>query len=222
MSKKGPININTASQEDLMTIKDIGEQRAKIIIKARTEKEGNKLTLEDLKSTPGLPSTIWDTLYATGKIIFEEPEVEPPKDYDAEIQKLRKDYETKLFILEQEKKTMQHEHNNEVKDLQRQIERDEEETQLLTQRLEEQQHQHALEIKNLQTTEYETKEKLHVSLKAVEAEREALTKQIEKFQLDPSVTTNLNQQVKTLEYEKKEMSEAYNAMQEQYHQERDE
>jgi hypothetical protein len=39
-----------------MSIKDIGEQRSKIIIKARTEK--GKLTLEDIKLIPGLPNTL--------------------------------------------------------------------------------------------------------------------------------------------------------------------
>ena len=92
----GVININTATQEQLMSIKDIGEQRSKIIIKARTEK--GKLTLEDIKLIPGLPNTLWDPLVATGKIIFETEKVVEEtveKHVEEEINKIKKDFETK-------------------------------------------------------------------------------------------------------------------------------
>ncbi|VDI12067.1 Hypothetical predicted protein [Mytilus galloprovincialis] len=66
------VNITTPSKEELITIKDIGEARAKLIIDARTDK--GKLTLEDLKLIQGLPNTMWDPLVAAGRIIFEQTE----------------------------------------------------------------------------------------------------------------------------------------------------
>ena len=112
MASKGVVNINTASQEELRSIRDIGEQRAKIILNARAEK--GKLTLEDLKTLQGLPSTIWDPLVAAGKIIFENPvEEDPVEKIQEEMDKIRKDLETKLFILEQDKQ--QHNMNTKIK-----------------------------------------------------------------------------------------------------------
>lgn len=50
------ININTATMEELMKIKDIGETRSKLIIKARTAK--GSLTLEDLQRIESVPNTM--------------------------------------------------------------------------------------------------------------------------------------------------------------------
>jgi competence ComEA-like helix-hairpin-helix protein len=63
------ININKASLEELIQIKNIGSKRAAIIIKTREEK-GN-LTLEDLKLLEGIPNTIWDPLIQNGDITMD-------------------------------------------------------------------------------------------------------------------------------------------------------
>lgn len=64
-----PININKASLEELIQIKNIGPKRAAIIIKTREEK-GN-LTLEDLKLLEGIPNTTWDPLIQNGDITVD-------------------------------------------------------------------------------------------------------------------------------------------------------
>ncbi|CAC5414640.1 comEA [Mytilus coruscus] len=87
------VNINTASKEELITIKDIGEARAKIIIAARTDK--GKLTLEDLKLIQGLPNTMWDPLVAAGRIIFENTE---EVDDSADQKKTNREEKEKLLI----------------------------------------------------------------------------------------------------------------------------
>ena len=61
-----PIDINKASFEDLLSINGIGEKRAKSIIAQRKIK--GKLTLEDLKVIPNIPSTLWDPLLDQGII----------------------------------------------------------------------------------------------------------------------------------------------------------
>ena len=63
------ININKASLEELIQIKNIGPKRAAIIIKTREEK-GN-LTLEYLKLLEGIPNTIWDPVIQTGDITMD-------------------------------------------------------------------------------------------------------------------------------------------------------
>jgi len=67
MSKK--ININRADKEELMSLKDIGERRALLIIKERQNK--GQLNLESLKSIQGVPSNTWDPLVMFGSISFE-------------------------------------------------------------------------------------------------------------------------------------------------------
>jgi competence ComEA-like helix-hairpin-helix protein len=64
------ININKASLEELIQIKNIGPKRAAIIIKTR-EKKGN-LTLEDLKLFEGIPNTIWNPLIQNGDITMDK------------------------------------------------------------------------------------------------------------------------------------------------------
>ena len=66
------VNINTATVDELKTIKNIGARRAALIIQARQEK--GILTLEDLKSIEGVPNTIWDPLIEAGEITLEPPE----------------------------------------------------------------------------------------------------------------------------------------------------
>ena len=59
-----PININTATYDLLKNIKNIGDKRAKKIIEIRDIK--GRLTLEDLKIIPNIPSSIWDPLVEEG------------------------------------------------------------------------------------------------------------------------------------------------------------
>lgn len=67
--------INKANLDDLMSINNIGEKRAKSI--TVLPKKG-KLTLEYLKTMPNIPSTIWDPLVEEGvikiKSKFKQPE----------------------------------------------------------------------------------------------------------------------------------------------------
>ena len=63
------IDINKASLEELIQIKNIGPKRAAIIIKTREEK-GN-LTLEYLKLLEGIPNTIWDPVIQNGDITMD-------------------------------------------------------------------------------------------------------------------------------------------------------
>jgi transcriptional accessory protein Tex/SPT6 len=73
------IDINKASIEDLLRINGIGERRAKAILALRREK--GKLVLEDLKTIPHIPCTLWDPLVDLGVIKIEsalrQPNVEP-------------------------------------------------------------------------------------------------------------------------------------------------
>ena len=62
-----PININTATYDLLKNIKNIGDKRAKKIIEIRDIK--GRLTLEDLKIIPNIPSSIWDPLVEEGLVI---------------------------------------------------------------------------------------------------------------------------------------------------------
>jgi DNA uptake protein ComE-like DNA-binding protein len=66
------VSINTSSKQELMTLREIAEARAKLIIAAREAK--GTLQLEDIKMIKGLPNTTWDPLVAAGKITFEIPE----------------------------------------------------------------------------------------------------------------------------------------------------
>lgn len=119
------VNINLASKEELMKLKEIGEARAKIILTARDKK--GKLSLEDLKLTENLPSTIWDPLFQSGKIVFDIPEAsaERKKEVTTEVQprdaetlqKLVEQYKTKLLIAEQDKIQTKRENNQQLEEL---------------------------------------------------------------------------------------------------------
>jgi DNA uptake protein ComE-like DNA-binding protein len=68
------VNINTATMEQLKTIKNIGQIRVSLILTER-EKKG-QLNLTDLKLIEGISNTVWDTLVESGKIKIEPPEHE--------------------------------------------------------------------------------------------------------------------------------------------------
>ena len=104
MAAKNPININTASQEELMKIRDIGEVKSKLIIQARKAKS-TPLTLEDLKLIEGISSTMWDPLVKAGRIIFEETTtIEEDKQIQQEIPPKETDatrYQNEIIQLKQ-------------------------------------------------------------------------------------------------------------------------
>ncbi|CAC5422298.1 unnamed protein product [Mytilus coruscus] len=111
------ININTATKEELMGIRDIGEARANLIIKARKIK--GTLTLEDLKMIEGVPNTIWDPLIRKGTvevILGEETQEKQPTAHD-DTSAILEQYKTKLLIAEQDKVHSKREYMKEVEDL---------------------------------------------------------------------------------------------------------
>ncbi|CAC5407106.1 comEA [Mytilus coruscus] len=169
------VNINTASKEELTTIKDIGETRAKIIIAARTDK--GKLTLEDLKLIEGLPKTMWDPLVAAGRIIFENTKevddsadqkkqietlktelVNQKQDAEQEIKKIQNNFNTWLLIATQEKTTIQHELKHQIKDLQDALEGEMEEKNEYAKLIEEIKQKYAMESSALQEFNQQEKE----------------------------------------------------------------
>ncbi|CAC5399680.1 comEA [Mytilus coruscus] len=137
MATKQTVNINTADIEELMTLKDIGQKRAQLIVAERTKL--GTLTAETLKALEGIPSNIWDPFSFMGRVVFEEQldttETEIEKNVQPENQqvtaenkelvtkqqdqleqqqvqlqqqeKVIEDYKTKLMIADQEKKSMQ-------------------------------------------------------------------------------------------------------------------
>ena len=82
MSK--PININTASIEDLKSIPSIGDKRAEFLLNARQEQ--GYLTIGDVA---GLITNInWDALVREGKIVFDP--LSPLQEANKHIQELKK------------------------------------------------------------------------------------------------------------------------------------
>ncbi|CAC5368487.1 comEA [Mytilus coruscus] len=142
MAMKQTININTADIKELMTLKDIGQKRAQLIMSERTKL--GTLTSETLKAIEGILSNIWDPLIFTGKVIFEEqietkdPEIEKnvqpdnqqvtelnelvgkQKDQLEQQEKVIEDYKTKLMIADQDKKSMQQDMKKQLSDVQNQ------------------------------------------------------------------------------------------------------
>ena len=219
MASKGVVNINTASQEELRSIRDIGEQRAKIILNARAEK--GKLTLEDLKTLQGLPSTIWDPLVAAGKIIFETPvEEDPVEKIQEEMDKIRKDLETKLFILEQEKTTAQYEHKNKIKEMEEQMQRREEESQIYVAQLAEQKAQYETELRNMQDAERRDKEQLQTILQKSQQERDDMVRQLEKMHTEMERKLAPIQEMELLAKERDDLKSAFDKFQSQVAEER--
>ncbi|KAK3091586.1 hypothetical protein FSP39_020968 [Pinctada imbricata] len=93
-----PINVDTASKEDLKLIPNVGDKTALAILKLRDEK--GSLDIEDLKSIGTITNTVWDPrLVEHGVIIFEEGLGVPSlKDTIPQIQELQKKlYQTCTF-----------------------------------------------------------------------------------------------------------------------------
>ena len=89
------ININTATKEQLVTIKEIGEKRAALIIQDRNKAP---LTLESLKLIPGIPNHIWDPLFMSKRITFDITEEEAGEEH---LRKMVEKLKTENVILTQ-------------------------------------------------------------------------------------------------------------------------
>ena len=80
------VNINTATKEELTSLKGIGEKRAQDIIDYRT-KNGPFKSVDDLEKVPGIgPGTmkqIRSQLSVTGKTAIDKPATAPAKTSDA-------------------------------------------------------------------------------------------------------------------------------------------
>lgn len=63
----GKVNINTASEQELMTISGIGQARAKAIIEYR-EKEGVFKSIEDIKNVSGIKDGLYERIYKFIKV----------------------------------------------------------------------------------------------------------------------------------------------------------
>lgn len=68
-SSSNPVDINNANLAELKSIPNIGEKRAGAIVKLRDERGSS---LEDLKTMPTIPNTIWDPLVSESVIVFRE------------------------------------------------------------------------------------------------------------------------------------------------------
>ena len=60
MAVRPPCNIFTATKQELMSLPQIGETRAELIVKCR-EKEGG-VDRDDFMAIRDIPSTVWITL----------------------------------------------------------------------------------------------------------------------------------------------------------------
>jgi DNA uptake protein ComE-like DNA-binding protein len=89
------ININKATQEQLMTIRDIGATRATAIINERQNQFA--VMLEKLKQIPGISAHIWDPLVSSVRITFEIREEEG----DEFLRKMLEKFKTENVILKQ-------------------------------------------------------------------------------------------------------------------------
>jgi competence protein ComEA len=96
------VNINTATKEELTTLKGIGEKRAQDIIDYRT-KHGPFRSVDDLEKVPGIgPGTmkqIRSQISVTGKTTIDKPAATPAKTTDT-----KKSESAKSDTLKAEKK----------------------------------------------------------------------------------------------------------------------
>lgn len=84
------VNINTATREELVTLKGIGEQRAQDIIDYRT-KNGPFKSVDDLEKVPGIGPGIMKQIRSnvtvTGKTVVDKPAAAPTKAKAADTKK---------------------------------------------------------------------------------------------------------------------------------------
>ena len=182
------LNINTASKEELMTLKDIGEVRASLIIKAREQK--GKLDLESLKLIEGLPNTMWDPLVQSGRVIFEEQVTEQQEQNtqttnpvtqgtDNLLQQIEQ-YKTKLLIADQDKKQMKREFCQQIEDLmfkfKEQMTKKGDELESLLEDIQNEKAKFQAEIEHMKTNERQHEHKVIHYEELFEAERQNLKK----------------------------------------------
>ena len=89
------ININKATKEQLMTIRNIGATRATAIINERQNQ--CPLALEKFKQIQGISAHIWDPLVSSGRITFEICEEEGEEF----LKKMLEKFKTENVILKQ-------------------------------------------------------------------------------------------------------------------------
>lgn len=84
------VNINTATREELVTLKGIGEKRAQDIIDYRT-KNGPFKSVDDLEKVPGIGPGIMKQIRSnvtvTGKTVVDKPAAAPTKAKAADAKK---------------------------------------------------------------------------------------------------------------------------------------
>ena len=72
MAAKGPININAAMEEELMTLHHISKKRAKAIMDT-CKQLGGSITVDNFKSITKISANIWQPLIEQGAIVFGPP-----------------------------------------------------------------------------------------------------------------------------------------------------
>jgi competence protein ComEA len=92
------VNINTATKEELTTLKGVGEKRAQDIIDYRT-KNGNFKSVDDLEKVPGigpgLMKQIRPQVTTTGKTVLDQPAEKGAKTKASDPGKSTKSSESK-------------------------------------------------------------------------------------------------------------------------------
>jgi competence protein ComEA len=92
------VNINTATKEELTTLKGVGEKRAQDIIDYRT-KNGNFKSVDDLEKVPGigpgLMKQIRPQVTTTGKTVIDQPAEKGTKTKGSDSSKSAKTADTK-------------------------------------------------------------------------------------------------------------------------------
>ncbi|MBI1997455.1 MAG: helix-hairpin-helix domain-containing protein [Deltaproteobacteria bacterium] len=101
------VNINTATKEELMTLKGVGEKRAEEIINYRT-KNGPFKTVDDLEKVPGIGPGIMKQIRSevttTGKTDIGKAGAKDAKSADAKKAEPAKGTTTKADEKKREKK----------------------------------------------------------------------------------------------------------------------
>ncbi|MBI2181067.1 MAG: helix-hairpin-helix domain-containing protein [Deltaproteobacteria bacterium] len=101
------VNINTATKEELMTLKGVGEKRAEEIINYRT-KNGPFKTVDDLEKVPGIGPGIMKQIRSevttTGKTSIEKATAKDAKAANAKKTEPAKGTTTKADEKKREKK----------------------------------------------------------------------------------------------------------------------
>lgn len=78
-----PVNLETASFEELKTLDQIGDARAQALIDLR-EQRGGKITVTDLLQMPNVPATVWKPLMDQGLVVCSATPGRDHKDPAAE------------------------------------------------------------------------------------------------------------------------------------------